>query len=174
MTAVVAQRAQSLGRTRARWREMTHSDGRLGGGTKPEATYSKAAAEASETRPTLSSTRAPSVGRHFFTPVSLPPSFPGSLLRHPSAGAVHQGGPRKRVPPGGAERAPGQRREGHHHQEARGEGGGQAAGTQEVLVWRRHVQSQLEELFHHSCYVLSLKKRRHLCRMNVGLLYTKT
>lgn len=73
MTAVVAQRARSLGRTPARRREMTHSDGRLGGGTKPEATYSKAAAEASETRPTLC-TQARSVCHHFWLPPLLPPS----------------------------------------------------------------------------------------------------
>lgn len=72
MTAVAALRARSLGRTPARWREMTHSDSRLGGGTKPEATYSKAAAEASETRPTLSRTQAPSAWRHFWLP---PPSL---------------------------------------------------------------------------------------------------
>lgn len=71
MTAVVAQRAWSLGRTPTCWQEMTHSDGRLGSGTKPEATYSKAAA--SETQPTLSYTRHP-FGAIFD---SLPPPSQG-------------------------------------------------------------------------------------------------
>lgn len=62
-----------------------------------------------------------------------PPPSPGSVLRYPAAGPVHQGGPRKRVPQGGAERAPGQRREGHRHQETRRQGGVKAAWTEEVF-----------------------------------------
>ncbi len=68
----------------------------------------------------------------------LPPSsLLGSVLWHPPAGAVHQGGPWKCVPQGGTERAPGQRRESHRHKETRGERGDQAARTQEVLANQR-------------------------------------
>lgn len=69
-----------------------------------------------------------------FLTCSSPSFFVGSVLRHPPAGAVHQGGPRERVPQGGAERTAGQRREGRYHQETGGERRGQAAWTQEVVA----------------------------------------
>lgn len=66
--------------------------------------------------------------------VCHPLPLPGSVLRHPPAGAVHQGGAWQCVPQGGTERAPGQRRESRHHQETWREGRDQTARTEEVLV----------------------------------------
>lgn len=64
----------------------------------------------------------------------LPPSPPplGSVLRHPPAGAVHQGGPWQCVSPGGTECSSRQCRESHCHQETRREGGEQAGRNQKV------------------------------------------
>lgn len=70
----------------------------------------------------------PPLSHHFFSTCLLScssssfSSLTGSILRHPPAGAVYQGGARQCVPPGGAECTSGQCRKSHRHQETRGEG----------------------------------------------------